>query len=195
MDKGNSTERIEIGAEVVGRDGNKLGSVAYVVVHPPELHLTDIVVATGHILGRDVVVPIDAVDRIAEGKVYLSVDQREFSAFDDYIDIKYKQPPEDWIPVSGFAYPTPGTLWPTDLYYPQVSEVRVNAPADTVGLSEGMEVESSDGHRVGSIVALDTDPSSGDVTGIAAVQARYTHPGGGHCGRRGGTCGPQAHQG
>ena len=166
MDTRNPAQRIEIGADVIGRDGNKLGSVAYVVVQPPQLHLTDIVVATGTLLGRDIVVPVDAVERIADGKVYLSVDQRELSAFEDYVDIQYKQPPEDWIPVSGFIYPTQGTLWPADLYYPQVSEVRVNAPAGTVGLSEGMEVESSDGHKVGSIVALDTDPSSGDVTGI-----------------------------
>jgi uncharacterized protein YrrD len=166
MDRQHSAERIEIGADVIGGDGNKLGSVAYVVVHPPELHLTDLVVSTGSILGRDIVVPVDVVDRIAAGKVYLSVDQREFSAFEDYVDIQYKQPPDDWIPVSGSVYPTQGTLWPGDLYYPQVSEVHVNAPAGTVGLNEGMEVESSDGHKVGSIVALDTDPSSGDVTGI-----------------------------
>ncbi|MBV9281180.1 MAG: PRC-barrel domain-containing protein, partial [Chloroflexi bacterium] len=66
-------ERIEIGADVVGADGEKLGSVAYVVVHPPDMRLADIVVSTGAILGRDVVVPIGTVERIADGKVYLSI--------------------------------------------------------------------------------------------------------------------------
>ena len=58
---GAAEERIDIGADVLTVDGEKVGSVVYVVVQPETMRLTDIVVSTGAILGRDVVVPIDAV--------------------------------------------------------------------------------------------------------------------------------------
>ena len=44
--------------------------------------------------------------------------------------------------------------------------VEVNAPAGTVGLHEGMEVESSDGHKVGTIHSIQTDSTSEDVTAL-----------------------------
>jgi uncharacterized protein YrrD len=39
-----------------------------------------------------------------------------------------------------------------------------------VGLHEGMDVESSDGEKVGSIASVDTDPSTETVTGIVIRQ-------------------------
>jgi sporulation protein YlmC with PRC-barrel domain len=58
-----------------------------------------------------------------------------------------------------------GVLWPAG-YDPVVTTVRINAPAGALGIGRGMEVESSDGHEVGSVDALETDPTSGDVTGF-----------------------------
>jgi sporulation protein YlmC with PRC-barrel domain len=162
-------ERLAPGAEVIGRGGEKLGTVAYVVVHPPEMHVTDYVVSTGF-LGRDIVVPADRVERIAGGKVYCSLDKEELKRLPDYVEVQFQTPPEDWAPAGSFIYPAQSVLWPAGAYYPEPSAVKVNAPEGTVGLHEGMTVESSDGHRVGSIKALDEDPSSGDVTGIVVKE-------------------------
>jgi sporulation protein YlmC with PRC-barrel domain len=132
-------------------------------------------VSTG-VLGRDVVVPMDSVDRVADRKVYLKVGKDALNNFQDYVEIQYRSPPEGWVPTSGFVYPMQATLWPADAYYPQISSVEVHTPPGTVGLTKGMEVDSSDGHKVGSIDALDTDPASGEVTGLVIKRGfLFTH--------------------
>jgi sporulation protein YlmC with PRC-barrel domain len=164
MTTGGTEEQIDIGADVVGSDGENLGSVAYVVVRPPEMHLTDIVVSTGTILGRDVVVPIDKVARVEGEKVYLSLDKGGVNQCRDYVEIHYDQPPSTWAPPAGYYYPGDMTLWPTNAYYPPPASIKVNAPSGTVGLNQGMEVVSSDSHKVGSIDAIEADPHTEDAT-------------------------------
>jgi uncharacterized protein YrrD len=176
MNMANTRERIDIGADVIGVTGDKVGSVRYVVVRPPEMHITDIVVGTGAILGRDVVVPTSEVDHVADGKVYLSIDKNRLGQYPDYVEVNYQQPPAGWAPPYGFAYPAGGMLWPVGAYYPEPSSVTVNAPPGTVGLSAGMSVESSDGHKVGTIDALDESEPDGNVTGIIVKQGfLFTH--------------------
>jgi sporulation protein YlmC with PRC-barrel domain len=158
-------ERLAPGADVLGANGEKVGTVAYVVVHPPEMHVTDYVVSTGF-LGRDVVVPVDRVQRIAGGKLQTALAKDELQRLPDYVEVHYETPPEGWAPTGSLIYPAQGVLWPAGAYYPEPASVKVNAPEGTVGLHEGMTVESSDGHKVGSTKALDEDPDSGDVTDI-----------------------------
>ena len=169
-------ELIQPGAEVQGADGEKLGTVANVVVHPSTMDVTDIIVSTGAVLGRDIVVPTDQVDRVEGGVVHLRLDKGELEACKDYVDVEYKTPPGDWMPTPDYGYPAGGTLWPAGTYYPQETSVTVNAPAGTVGLHHGMDVLSSDGHKVGSIDALETDPHAGHVTHLVLKQGHiFTH--------------------
>jgi len=173
----NSAESREftIGAEVMARDGEPLGSVAYVVVQPPRLHVTNLVVSTGSLLGRDIVVPVDAVEQADEQRVHLALTKEQFAAQPDYVDVEYQQPTQDWQ-MGGLGYPGSTVLWPTGTYFAQPESVTVNAPAGTVGLHEGMDVQSGDGHRVGSIDGLETDPSTGDLTAIAVKHGfLFTH--------------------
>lgn len=156
---------IDVGARVVTRDGEKAGSIVYVVVQPPEMHMTNIVVSTGALLGRDVVVPVDAVDRVVEGTVHLSINRDELDRQPDYVDVEFQQPPEDWFASSNFGYPAMSALWPAGTYVPRtdIASIKVNAPPGTVALHEGMDVHSSDGHRIGTVQALETDPVDGDI--------------------------------
>jgi uncharacterized protein YrrD len=174
MSAGAAGEEIDTGYEVLDSGGNKVGSVAYLVVDPQKLHLTDVVVSTGAILGRDVVVPTDAIDSVAGGKVHLNVDKQQVQSYSDYIEINYRQPPQDWTPPAGYMYPTAGMLWPTYSYYPEPADVKVNAPKGTIGLSTGMDVESSDGHKVGTVHGLDVN-ASGDVTGFIVQHGFFFH--------------------
>ena len=159
-------EHFEPGADVISSDGEKVGTIAYVVVKPPEMHVTDIVVSTGAIIGRDILVDIGSVSRVEDGKVYLSIDKTKFNTCPDYVELHFEQPPSGWAPAEGFYYPAETVLWPAGMYYPQPTSVTVNAPEGTVGLHEGMEVESSDGHKVGKVHAIDADEASGNVTDI-----------------------------
>lgn len=169
-------EVINPGEDVIGSGGDKVGTVEYVVVDPNHMHITDIVVSTGSFLGRDVVVPVADVDRVGDGKVWLTADQSRLKSYKDYVDVEYQSPPSNWIPAAGMAYPTGTMLWPAGVYYPELSSVTVNTPEGTVGLHAGMDVMSSDGHKIGSIDALVTDPSTEDITEIVVKHGFiFTH--------------------
>lgn len=170
MNAESSEERIDIGADVLTDDGEKVGTVAYIVVQPESMRVTDIVVSTGAILGRDVVVPIDVVAAVVDGAVRLSMSRERLEGCPDYVEVRFRQPPEDWAPVGGFSYPAEGMLWPATTYAPQPESVTVNAPPNTVGVHRGMDVDSSDGHRVGAVEAVDTDPSTDEVRGLVVKQ-------------------------
>lgn len=173
---GAAEERIDIGADVLTVDGEKVGSVVYVVVQPETMRLTDIVVSTGAILGRDIVVPIDAVTGVAAGEVRLSMDRGQLEGCPDYVEIRFKQPPESWMPAGGFTYPAQAMVWPAGTNYPEPESVTVNAPPNTVGVHRGMDVESSDRHKVGTVDAVDADPSTDEVRGIVVKQGfLFTH--------------------
>lgn len=159
-------DRIAGGEDVIDSAGHKVGTVAYVVVRPPEMHVIDVVVSTGALLGRDIVVPKDRIQAMADGKVHLSIDQKALEGLQDYVEVHYDTPPEGWAPDEGYMYPTQSVLWPTGAYYSTPSSTTVNAPEGTVGIREGMDVVSSDGHKIGTIHAMESDETTGDLTDI-----------------------------
>jgi sporulation protein YlmC with PRC-barrel domain len=174
MDATATAKKIDIGAEVIGSDGKKLGKVSYVVVRPDEKRVAEIVVSTGAILGRDVVVPLSLIDDVRDGKVYLSINKNELDKYPDYIEVDYENPPPEWVPPEGMTYA--GILWPAGAYYPVASSVHVNAPPGSLGICEGMDVESSDGHKVGSVEAIDIDMATGEVRGFVVKRGfLFTH--------------------
>jgi sporulation protein YlmC with PRC-barrel domain len=166
MSERSTRPSIDIGAEALGSDGTELGKIAYVVVRPPEFEITDVVVSTGRFLGRDIVVPIERVKKAADGRTRLDLAKSELEKLDDYVEAHYERPPEGWFSAMGPYYPGSGTLWPIGSYYPIPTSVTVNAPEGTVGLRDGMEVESSDGHKVGTVRSVRTDERTREVTAI-----------------------------
>ena len=166
MEAPGTEKPMDIGADVIGSEGKKVGTVAYVVVRPPEMRITDIVASMGAILGREVVVPVHLIQDVKNGKVYLSIDKDALKRYPDYIEVDYQQPPTGWVPPVGLAYPPTGILWPAGTFYPAAADVRINTPRGTLGIREGMEVESSDGHKVGTVDALDIDLATREITGF-----------------------------
>lgn len=66
---------IHRGAKVEATDG-LAGEVAELVINPDNGHLTHLVLHKGHFFkGRDIAVPITAVDRLDEDIVYLNIDR------------------------------------------------------------------------------------------------------------------------
>jgi uncharacterized protein YrrD len=52
---------------------------------------------------------------------------------------------------------------------PQPSALHINAPPGTLGIREGMQVESVDGHKVGSVDALQADVVTGEIKGFVVM--------------------------
>lgn len=178
MNAGNIENRIDIGAEVIGSDGQHAGKVNHVVVQPDRMQITHVVIGTGAILGRDIVVPVDVVDHIADRKLFLTLDRGELERCPNFVEVEYQQPPDGWVPPVGPYYPPGAMLWPqgTVYDYPQPSSITVNTPAGSIALYHGMEVVSSDGHKVGSIDAVDANSDTEDITDIVMKQGfLFTH--------------------
>jgi sporulation protein YlmC with PRC-barrel domain len=165
---------IDVGADVVTSDGEKVGTVSFVVVRPPSYSITDIVVGTGF-LGRDVVVSMDRVAAHEGTAVRLNITKDDVASLDDYVEAHYDRPSQDWFTATGLYYPGAGTLWPAGTYYPMPTSVEVNAPAGTVGISEGLAVVSSDGHHIGSVHSVRTGDGGQDVEAIVVRQGTLFH--------------------
>jgi hypothetical protein len=74
---------IERGWEVVGGDGNKLGTVEEVLGDPERDIFDGLSVATG-LLGKPRYVPAELSQEIVEGTVRLSIGQDELDRLDEY---------------------------------------------------------------------------------------------------------------
>jgi sporulation protein YlmC with PRC-barrel domain len=167
---------IDISADVIGRDGKKLGTVALVVVQPPKMHLTDIVVSTGAIERHEVVVPANLVRGVENGEVHLSIDKDELRSYPDYLEVHYQMPPPGWAPPADFYYPPAAVLLPATASIPELVDERVNAPPGTRGIAEDMDVETIDGHKVGTVDAVDVDLATEDITELVVKQGfLFTH--------------------
>ncbi|HEX6508618.1 MAG TPA: PRC-barrel domain-containing protein [Chloroflexota bacterium] len=170
METAGIVKDIDIGADVIGSDGKKLGTVEYVVVQPPRMHVTDIVVRTGGLLTRDVVIPASAVEDVEDGTVYLSIHKDDLKSYPDFVEVHYEKPPPSWVPPTDFYYPPAAVLLPPTAGVPEFEEVRVNVPPGTRAIREGMEVETIDGDKVGKVGSLDLELPTGDVKGFVVEQ-------------------------
>jgi sporulation protein YlmC with PRC-barrel domain len=65
------------GSDVLGRDGEKVGTVRELAFDPANSKLTGLVVHKGLLLGKDTELPVSLIDSIDDGVVYLKVDARE----------------------------------------------------------------------------------------------------------------------
>lgn len=68
---------IDKGSAVLGRDGEKVGTVHELAFDPTTSALTGLVVHKGLIMGKDTEIPASLIDKVDDGVVYLKVDARE----------------------------------------------------------------------------------------------------------------------
>ena len=121
-----------------GTTVSTLGTVRYIVVRPHEMAVTHIVVHTGVLLGRDVVVPVMVVQNVVADAVQLSITKADLTKYPDYVEGDEGAP----------------------------AEAHVNVPPGTISIRAGMDVESSDGRKVGAIDAVDLDVRNAEIKGV-----------------------------
>jgi sporulation protein YlmC with PRC-barrel domain len=88
-----ATTQIKIGSEVLDKRGSNVGRLEFVIVRPPEMEVTNIVIATGSIRGRDILVPANLILRAGNNNVELAVSKRELDSYPDFIRAEYKHLP------------------------------------------------------------------------------------------------------
>jgi uncharacterized protein YrrD len=106
--------RIDLHAVVLTRDGESAGHVQHAVIDPNTNEVSEFVVSTGGLLGKDVLVPRAVVDEAsAEGDVLrLRLDRHELERYPVYQPTDYGAPPVGWVPPPSTTFPYAGFLWP-----------------------------------------------------------------------------------
>jgi uncharacterized protein YrrD len=167
------------GADVLGKDGHKLGTLRRVVLKRSDLTLTALVVdigflRSGHALWEgglgleyDRVVPADQVTAADDRAVRLALTATEFKDAPEYSDERFEAPhdltPNEFdIPdvgnrlhgISGLIGNVP-TFWLIE---------RLNRPLDSVDIREGTDVWRLNPHqKLGDVDRVLIDPASGRV--------------------------------
>ena len=165
------------GMSVLTPGGEELGRVSRVVLDPSTNELTHLVIQKGWLLAEDKVVPFDMVSSADEDKVRLKEDIGDIDQLPPFEETHFIEtdrpgavPGPETVPGYRFApayywYPPYGFAGQPVGYYgwPPTETVR-NIPADTVPLSEGSNVISSDGKHVGDVERFFVDPASNKAT-------------------------------
>ncbi len=177
-------------AKVVTADGDQVGHVDRVVLNPRTHQVTHIVVRKGLFFQKDKLIPIDAVENTSEGNLVLKPGTPDPSNFPDYVETNYVplSPNEqaranydnEMIPPI-YTYPMYGVnpVWGGSGYFgPYVGEypggyrpeTESNIPEGTVPLTEGMDVVSADGDKLGTLDEVGVDPETERATHIVITR-------------------------
>jgi uncharacterized protein YrrD len=85
---------LSIGAQIHCKDGH-FGKLVKIVVDPHTQQVTDLIVERGLLFKEDRVLPVSAVDRVAEDAIHLNIHCSEVSGYSPYREITVKEPAPD----------------------------------------------------------------------------------------------------
>jgi sporulation protein YlmC with PRC-barrel domain len=163
--------RIDLDAEVRTRDRQPAGSIQRVVFDPRRNEVTHVVLGTGGLLGREVLVPREELQRAtAEGdSLRLHLTRDDLEGLPPYVPSAYVVPPAAWVPPYGYGLAAPAYVWPA--VHPAPRRLDAPPPARDAAdspptLVEGAAVVDRHGEDVGAVHAVRLDPSSGELRGF-----------------------------
>jgi len=105
---------IDHGAKVRTKDGHQAGQVKHAIWDPKGKTITEYVITTGGLLGHDVIVSPELVERAPRdgNEIVLNITKHELDELAHYESADYTTPPADWVAPSVYGFPTGGYLWP-----------------------------------------------------------------------------------
>lgn len=164
--------RIDLGTDVFGSDGEKVGSVERIVVDSNTKDIHQFIVHRGFLTPEDKLVDIDMISSQDADGIRLDLTSDQVNELPDYIEERFIQVPEhdqDAIPfiipsamgAGAYLYGAPnigrGYEGSSDSFFdaaPTVAPViedESNIAETDVMISEGTDVYGADGNKVGSV--------------------------------------------
>src|SRR5438270_7921550 len=143
---------IEIGAPVRTRDGHEVGHVHRVLVDLDDNSATGIVVLKGHVLARDVLVPLDFIDHASPDEVLLALDEQELDQLPDFTFNEVMAPPPALTSVGPY---------PDGSFYILVRQ-RKRLGQHHVDITRDARVHAIDGD-IGPVEQVEVDPITGEL--------------------------------
>lgn len=178
--------RIDLDARIRTSDGQDAGTVQRAVLDPDTKDVRGFVVTTGGLLGREVIVPRDELERASQDgeTLRLRLSKAQLEKMEEYVPERYGAPPEAWVPPPGlYGFPAHGYVWPASYAGADVDAARESGgPPTALTLDKGSPVHDSEGHDVGVVEDVLMDRTSGDINGfvLRVGGALQTIFGGGH---------------
>jgi uncharacterized protein YrrD len=175
-------EKLKLGATVRGINDKDLGTVKMLVANPNNNEVTHLVVDTGLLDGRKVLVERSWISGVTDDgkKILVNLSEDHLDQLPDFIERDYLVS-EDTLEnqgagYTGYVYPAvAGGFVPdypatasmpaaiTGAHQPPMPYVeRVNVPENSLIIREGAAVEALDGN-VGKVKEVHVDPKSGKV--------------------------------
>jgi sporulation protein YlmC with PRC-barrel domain len=162
--------RVDLHAKVLTRDGEHVGSVQRAVVNPKMNEVTELVISTGAILGRDLLLPRREIDRASRDgdAIRLDLTRAEVERLPEYVPAGYLVPPAAWVPPAGYAFGAyGGFVWP--LTYAELAEQDGAArpgSTDEPSIGKGATVFDRDGDDLGVVEDVLFERESGRLRGF-----------------------------
>src|SRR3979411_2051111 len=144
--------KIEIGAPVRTRDGKRVGEVHRVLIDLDDDSVTGIVVLKGRLLSRDILVPLDFIDRVEGNEVVLTLDEDELEQLPEFAYNEILAPPPAWT----LAGPYPDG----SLYVPIRQRKRLGD--HHVDITPGTRAVALDG-EIGRVDEIELEPDTGEL--------------------------------
>ncbi|HZS44690.1 MAG TPA: PRC-barrel domain-containing protein [Blastocatellia bacterium] len=164
---------IELGQKVRCRD-KEVGTISHVILDAESYDLNQFVVNTG-ITGTERLVPMVLIDEISDNVVNMSVDSAEFDQLAPFNENEYRSLSaldEESRLRAGEHFGMDSAVWGAGYYIPftpvapTISSSSEFAPPEPTGIggnerpiSKGMNVVTSDEHKIGKVKELTYDPS------------------------------------
>ena len=161
---------IQLGSDIIGSDGEKLGVVDSLVVEPEDGTIRSVIVRKGLFFPTDKILPISSVKRVDDERVEVNLTKHDVEQLTEYMDAEYLWPPAGYYGTAGYMWPA-SSVYTTDLLVDR--EVHERNP-DAIILSEGTRVVDDDNDELGRITELATD-DQGRVAGFRVEQGLFRH--------------------
>ena len=161
-----------IGAAIVNPDGDRLGKLTHVIVDPTTNEVVEIVLGESGLMGRDVIVPVGAVNTADHDEVMIQLNKEQLDKLQSFSDSNYI------VPEAGAlaGYPTGALIAPgmapvgaatgiETIGLTPIVEVTEHIPEGDIDIEPGTEVWAADG-KVGSVQDVLVDSQTRRVTGF-----------------------------
>jgi sporulation protein YlmC with PRC-barrel domain len=164
--------RVDLDARVHSSDGHELGSVERAVFDPDSKQVRELVVSTGDLFGRDVLVPVQALEQQGPGgdRVVLKLTREEVEALPPFVEAGYVAPPPGWVPPGDLGLAYGSYLWPAagaaPMVAPPMGQTDPTAQPEAFTIGKGAVVMAAGGEDVGVVDDVRFEASSGELEGF-----------------------------
>jgi hypothetical protein len=135
----------ELGSTVHSADGRKVGTIDRIIQEGSDGPVRGIVVHKGHFFTRDVLVPIEQVQRVDKDGIHLNLDEKYLDELPDFIESEYAHPLVDSQVPLGFTMGT--VMFPNGVepgVAPMIVEERKRVPLGDTDIGRGYTVRCKD---------------------------------------------------